>query len=490
VPEQTKYRIALVSALVVGAAAVTSQSLWIDEGAAALKAMQPNLHHWWQALRTEGHSNLQLVFQLLYLWGWEKIFGSSEYGLRASNIPFFAVAAVAMMSIFPKRTRLQMSVLWLTLTNAFLWYYLGEARPYIVLFAFAAITTACLLRLIVDETISNSPAWFRLFCTGLTGLCATSLVAIPWAMGAALAASAWLGLTGTRRLLCRFRYTAAFTTAALVALAGYYFWTMQIGARASDVGRTETKNLFYVLYELSGLAGLGPGRLDLREHGIAALQPFRLTLCLGGLAVLALSSAGVSALLRKIEPRYLIVFGFAIGLPFLFVLAAGYVGQMRLLGRHFTPLLPFVLVFLALGLDQLLSSPRVAMRVTALFSLAMLALSALEIRFVSRHQRDDYRAAAAVAQKAIAEGKKVWWLADESTGQYYKLPFASPNLTPGPNLSDESLTAGPIPDLVCLSKPDIYDAAGKIDNYLRAHDFEVTRTFPAFQIFERQPASR
>ena len=27
----------------------------------------------------------------------------------------------------------------------------------------------------------------------------------------------------------------------------------------------------------------------------------------------------------------------------------------------------------------------------------------------------------------------------------------------------------------------------KIDNYLRAHDFRVTRRLPAFQIFERPP---
>ena len=94
--KQTYYLAIGALALLVGALAVTNQSLWIDEGSAALKAMEPSLGGWWHNLRTEGNSNLQLIGELFYLWGWEKIFGSSEIALRASNIPFFAGGVVAL----------------------------------------------------------------------------------------------------------------------------------------------------------------------------------------------------------------------------------------------------------------------------------------------------------------------------------------------------------------------------------------------------------
>jgi hypothetical protein len=127
----------------------------------------------------QGFRSANAVLHVLRIGG---IFGPSEYALRASNIPWFAVAAIAMTSIFPKKARLKFSVLMLTLTNAFLWYYLSEARSYIVLAAFSAVTTACLLRLLADQSSANSAVWFSLFCVGLGGLCATSLIAVPWAI--------------------------------------------------------------------------------------------------------------------------------------------------------------------------------------------------------------------------------------------------------------------------------------------------------------------
>ena len=70
------------------------------------------------------------------------------------------------------------------------------------------------------------------------------------------------------------------------------------------------------------------------------------------------------------------------------------------------------------------------------------------------------------------------------------MPFGSPDLALGSTLTDESLATADAPDLVCLSKPDIYDSTGKIDNYLRAHDFKVSRTLPAFQLLEQEPVDR
>jgi len=480
--------LSILSSLLIGAVAVTDQSLWIDEVNTAFKAVQPSLGDWWATMAREKGSDLQMPLYMLCAWVWDKIFGSSEYALRALNIPWFAVAAVAMTSIFPKNPRLQFSVLLLMLTNAFLWYYLSEARPYIVVFAFSATTVACLLRLLNTKAPPSWSSWFRLFCVGVVGLCATNLIAVPFAIGAIAAAATWLGIEETRRKLCCFRCTIALTTMTLVALAAYYVWTLRTGARASDVGKTGPRNLLFILYELSGVAGLGPGRLDLREHGIVAYGPFLLILAVGLGAVVTLCLAGLSAFSRYSNLRYLSFFGLAVGLPLFVVLATGYAGHMRLLGRHCMPLLPFILALFAVGLSRLLVSSHLVYRGVAFLFVTIFAASALEIRLAQRHQRDDYRSAAAEARNAIGDGKKVWWVADGSAARFYKVPLDSPNLTLGANVNEESIGSLAAPDLVLLSKPDIYDPAGRIENFLHAHDFKVDRTLPAFKIFQRQSA--
>lgn len=482
--KQTYYGVIAFCAVLVGALAVTNQSLWIDEGAAALKAMEPSLGGWWHNLRVEGNSNLQLIGQLFYLWGWEKMFGSSEIALRASNIPFFVAGIWALAwGMSPRRTR-QTAVVFLALTNAFLWYYLSEARPYIVLFCFASITTACLLQLQrAPEEALASPLWSRLFCVGLFGLCLTSLIAVPWALGAIAAALYWCGPRAVTRSVFRFKGSFLVLAIAMAALGVYYLWTMQIGARASGVGRTGWLSVAYIFYELSGLAGLGPRRLQLRSQEFGELAPFLPFLALGAGALLVLLLGALSFLRERIGKREIVFFLLAVVGPLLVVLAAGVSGRMRLLGRHLTPFLPFLLAFLSIGLTKCLRSPSSWRKLAGWAALAVLLLSALEIRFAPRHSRDDYRSAAAIARKAQSAGENVWWLADISTGIYYRVPLDSPRFSTSP----DPLKLPWLPDLVILSKPDVYDGSGTARAYLAQNNFKVEQVLPAFQIWTRLP---
>ena len=470
-------------ALLVGALAVTNQSLWIDEGSAALKAMEPSLGGWWHNLRSEGNSNLQLPGQLFYLWGWEKIFGASEISLRASNIPFFVGGVLALVWGMAPRRPQQNALALLALTNAFLCYYLSEARPYIVLFCFAAITAACLFRLLAQrEEALASPLWHRLFCLGLVGLCLTSLIAVPWALGAIAAVLYWCGPRAVLRSAVRFRTASLLTLTALGGLGIYYLWTLQLGARASGVGRTGWSNIAYIFYELAGLAGLGPGRLQLRGNEAAGMIAFAPFIALGMLALLLLLLSSVAALKGRVEKRHLLFLLLAVALPFVLVLVAGAAGRMRLLGRHLTPLLPFLLAFFSLGLTRLLFAPTLWARWAGATGIAVLLASTIEIRVAPRHRRDDYRSAAASARQAAAAGESVWWLADVSTGRYYHVPLDGPHVTAAP----EPPTTPP--DVIIFSKPDVYDPTGVVRAYLARGNFKVERVLPAFQIWTRPPA--
>lgn len=470
----------------VAIAAVTNQSLWIDEGCAALKAMQPTLLGWWQLLRAEAGSNQQLLFQLCYLWGWEKLFGSSECALRASNIPWFIVAVIVLATAAKQNFRFQISLLLVTFSNAFLWYYLSEARPYIVLFAFACINTACLLHLVGTGESIPSPAWFRWFCVGLIGLIATSMIAVPWALGALTAAIFWIGPDKFRQVAWRCRSFSIFTVTAFAVCGTYYTWTITVGAPPSIVGRTTIDNIGFIAYELSGISGLGPGRNELREQGLHAFMPYLSQVAVTSLLLFIVYLAAASVLMPRTNRRTPMFIFLAIVLPFGLVFAAATVQPMRLLGRHVTPLLPFVLTFTAAGLNELFFSNRWTKRIAGFGVIALLLWSALEIRFAPRHERDNYRDAAAEARTALSRGNTVWWLADAATGSYYRLPLNSANLKATSELTRQSLDILPTPDLVCLSKPDVYDSNGRIRNYLREHNFKGTRTLPAFQIFERR----
>jgi hypothetical protein len=197
--------------------------------------------------------------------------------------------------------------------------------------------------------------------------------------------------------------------------------------------------------------------------------------------------AAARVLMPKTNRRTTIFIFLAIVLPFGLVFAAATAQPMRLLGRHVTPLLPFVLTFTAVGLKELLCPNRWTKRIAGFGIMAMLFWSALEMRFAPRHERDNYRDAAAEARNALSRGKTVWWLADLATASYYRLPLNTANLKSASDLNRQALDILPLPDRVCLSKPDIYDSNGRIRNYLREHDFRVSRTLPAFQIFEQQP---
>jgi hypothetical protein len=484
---QLKLLLLALASFAVGALAVSNQSFWIDEGAAAIKAVQPTLASWWSALVAEGHSNLQLLPHLFLLWGWEKIFGSSEVALRALNVPLLFGGLAAAHWGLRDRPQLQFWFPVLALVNAFTWYYTNEARPYILLFATACIPLACLLRAFDrPEECRTSRTWFVFLCAGTFLVAATSLIAVPWAGAWLLAA---LVLIGARPMLNLAKEQVAISctfVVAMVVLGGYYLWTLSLGAGASRLATTDMGTLAFVLYEQAGLQGIGPGRNELRAAGWRLLQDYALpfAVCLALLLPLVWQ---IAALLRTVssQRRVWLLLAIAVVLPLATVLCAGAVMHVRILGRHLATFYPVVLFTMAVAMQRLVQ-PRAMWRSTAAAGVvAVLLFSSLQIRFAPRHFRDDYRSAAAVARTAAAEQRIVWWAADGSTGTYYGVPLAGGGahhlISPEP----EPLAAAPAADVIVLSKPDVYDLHGSIRRHIAEEEFVRTATFQSFEVFER-----
>jgi hypothetical protein len=462
--------------------AFSNDSLWIDEANSALKAMQPSLTSWWHVLVSEKGSDLQMPFYMFYLWAWEKMAGHSELALRLANVPWLALAHYSLYRLCRRSGYDPLPLLALAGLNPFLWFYLNEARPYVMQYAGACMVVCALGEMARASrgNITSSHIWFLL---GLLILASSSLLGVVWA-ASAVVAFVFLSFHCRRQLRGIDLFPFFVALILLAALAAFYLWTLSKDSRGSEAGKMGINNVLYSIFELFGFAGLGPGRLQIREFGLAAFRDYLFPICVlaGVLGVALISSART---LSALAHRSLLVTGLLYGLSAaIALLAFGFLAHFQLLARHFTPVTPLTLIVLAAGLTQLF---------TTRWKLAGVALcllwlgSSLALRFAPRHRKDDYRSAAAAAKHAIAEDKTVWWSADRAAAKYYGLPVEQGNqfLALVINPHEPDLAKLPRPDLIILSKPDLYDENGALLAYLATERFADARALPAITVWRR-----
>lgn len=256
-------------------------------------------------------------------------------------------------------------------------------------------------------------------------------------------------------------------------------------------GSTGIGNTLFAFYELFGFAGLGPGRNQIREIGLSSFHPFVIPLALQAVVAALVFLAGCKRVIQQTPRRVWLGVTVILGATVLFLLAAGVLKHFRVLGRHFAPLAPVLILVLATGCRGLWSRAgwrRWLAMGFVLFSIA----SALSLRFAGRHAKDDYRTAAAMAITANASNEKVWWCADGSTGLYYHVPLSPRESLAAPGQvwlashpSALLLTNQPPPDLLILSKPSLHDSNGLMRSYLANHHYVVLQTLPSFTLWRK-----
>jgi hypothetical protein len=278
----------------------------------------------------------------------------------------------------------------------------------------------------------------------------------------------------------------------LAAIGGYYLWTLRVGARASEVGKTDVRNLGFIAYELLGFGGLGPGRLEIRDGGLKAFVPFAKLLFLYGVVVMDLVILGAWQLWRGSSRKIIVGVAIVLALPTAMILGAGLVEHFRVLGRHFTPLMAVVIWWLCMGLKARWSRRHWASKPLAITFVILSMASCLSFRFAPRHAKDDYRGAAEAAKTALQAGRVVWWNAGREGAIYYQVPLDSTGPQPQAvwlmNPSPGTIAALTVPDMIVVSKPDVYDGTGAVGHYLRQHGYERVATLPAFAIWRRAKA--
>jgi hypothetical protein len=472
-------------------AAISSRSFWIDEAATAVQAMQPTLESWWQLLAQEKSAHLQMPLYMFYVWACEKLFGSSEWTLRVVNLPWFVAGAVAFTLAFPAGGRRRLIAACVVLLCPFAWYYLDEARPYAMMLGASLLAAGSLARLAegLQETKAGDGIHVALFLVGLVALSGSSLIGMVWAGAGLAAVPALLSWPRLVSLLKRHLLLWLAGAGLLLVLAGYYLWTLSVGARASVAATTTWGSICFVGYELLGFGGLGPGRLELRSAGPAALREYWEWLALYAVAGAMVIGAAVLHEVQGRNRRHLIVV-LCCCVPAVFILAVGYVAHFRALGRHFAPIIPVLLFLLTSGLGVLWSRRSTWARGAALVFCVLSLVSSLSLRFSQRHERDNYRAAAVLARTALRDGQSVWWNAAVEGARYYGVPLANRPGSAGAallivNPTRETLRSLPPPEVIVASKPDVYDRESSLAEYAQDQSLHPAGKLNAFVIWAK-----
>ena len=478
--------------LAVCLVAISRQSVWIDEALTAKEISQPTPAGLWQVLLHDKGSDLQMPLYIGYMWAFARIFGTSEWTMRAANIPWFIAAVAIFACAFSRAKRPAMMLV--VLGCPFVWYYLDEARPYAMQFSGTLIVFAALYRLSAGDASAHQTEhwWVMAFFLGVILLCGSSLLGMVWAGAAFLSLPFLFPRKRLLELGRSYRLACLACFVFLVALGLYYLWSLRIGARAT-IGKTDVRNVIFIGYELFGFGGLGPGRLEIRSDGWNAIRPFLVPLGLYGAAVFSLCFIGARQMFRTNQPGTILRLATVMAAPALVLVASGCILHFRLLERHFTPLLPALLFVLGLGLAAGWSGRQWSSKLLVAGFVAMSFVSCLSIRFAARHQKDDYRAAAAIANAALKDGRTVWWNAGVHGAEYYRVPLS---LTPLSEKSSqaiwvssptsEALSLLPPPEIIISSKPDMFDDQGAVAAYVRKAPYSQTALFPAFIIWQRE----
>ena len=494
--------------VVVMLLSIGCDSFWIDEFWNAYFASLDSFGSLYNALREPFGSQTPLHFVYGYLWG--LVSPTSEFALRLSNLPLFVLGQACLfwaLRDYPKPMACAMLIV--SALHPMVWQYANEFRPYIMMYAGAEMLLAYMLHIHAAEANNRTSSDFGslIFVVGGILLFGASLLGVFWVASACVYV-----LYFRHRSALSTRASPRFTwlfvcvfVAATGLLAAYYINSLLHGGGGSRLASPSVGSMLFVAYELLGLSGVGPGRLDLRDGGVASLRPYWGGLIAVTVIVLAMLVVGVREAKHALGSRK---FGLMVALgvfPVAVVVAAGFIMHWRFLGRHLIATLPLLNLLFALALAKFwrTSSSRFIFNRAAipLLFLMAFAVSSLNLRFADRHRKEDYQSAASIAKQELAAGKRVWWVADVLGARYYGLPGEFDymgELTNKPKPYECVDHAGvqavgdapanclrklAAPDVVLVSRPETFDQKGVVAAYLKAGSFVKVKDLPAFTVW-------
>ena len=109
---------------------ISNDSLWIDEAATAMHALQSSFSAWWHYLNHDLGGDALQPLGMFFSWVAGYCIGTREWQLRSINLLWGALSLFFVWCAGQK-----LGVKWLPLLfviQPFFWFYVNEARPYAV----------------------------------------------------------------------------------------------------------------------------------------------------------------------------------------------------------------------------------------------------------------------------------------------------------------------------------------------------------------------
>lgn len=466
------YIILLIAiSLSVGLAAITHQSLWMDEGGGAFKALMPTLDEWWKMILLFGGSDTQMPFYMFSLWAWHHAGAVSEFALRTVNLPWLIVTVLAL-----KRVRFWPLV---CLTSPFVLYYVGELRPYAMQIAGGALAASAIAKVISNRVQDNFNGIHATAGASLLLSC-SSLTAVIWAAGL------WIGVMIVRSdWLFKKGFWIRFLPwlVPLGVMGGYYGFTLQQGYRAAGFEGAGILNVLFGCYEMIGMLGLGPSRNELRANPSTIFS--HLWIILPALACLATAwLIGLRSWLSTVSYRCAFAVACAVVFPLAFLILIGFLQDFRVLGRHLSPVIPAVLLPTAAALSTWNRS-KLKTAVIGVLTLGFMLLSFANLRFLEKHTRDDYRKATSIAIEALQENQSVWWQADMQAARYYAYRKGGMTLVNQIQVLESSPPSGLMfADVIIVNRPDLRHGKSDYQKEFAQNFFKLESRFTGFEIWK------
>ncbi len=479
----------LLVSTVIGLIAVSNHSLWIDEGLSASKAMAATWNDAWQLLLDESNTNMHMLLYMATLWEWEKIVGHSEWALRALNIPFFVAGVVALW--FVATPSIRIPLLLTTCLSPFLWFYLDEARPYCMLFAFSSFATGLLVYWQKHRIQKDfSPGiWSFGLALSLSALSWAHIVGLVFQIGVCAFVFCNAGFQNTFRMAIK-----CFTAITLLAISDaalliYHAWTKTIGVEANALGKTTIVNILFWVYEFFGFAGLGPNRNSLRLDPVSAIFENAIPLTLLAFVWLVFAMNAIRKDLFRKGNQAVPIFLCLVLTPLIILYILGVIEGTRLLPRFATPTFAAFAYSIASLMPAVWNKNRYS-KATVISLFVLLATSCFALRFGTEHRKDDYRTAALMALKNADSDKTILWAADKDTGSYYGLNYEARNSAGVKKFTiweGDPFNTTQLPDLIFLSKRDIYDPTGCLSRMAAEFGYVAHDAPFSFVILSRNP---
>lgn len=381
--------LALVAALVV---AIRPESLWIDELSSAFFATQPD---WTGVINCLGSlgSEAQMPFYVAWLWGWVHLFGSSEWILRASNIPWAVLAVACWISLLRRHQGGGRMLPLLVLP--ILCYYMNEARPYVMTFA-AGLLALWGVEARCTHQEGSSPVRASVAVLAGVGIClGASMLNLILLPGLVVYATVRVAGSkgGIRDVLKQGRGMIVGVGLVATAMVAFYALTLHQG-HGGQREPFSVVNGAYAVYEMLGFGGLGAPRIALREMSCAQVVAKHGVLLAIGVAVwggVVITAWRGRRTLASDTACTAAFSGFVVSALGLATMAV--VFKVGLWGRHFMAVIPLFYWGMVCVLARLSSEYRQAGKWLLAALVCVFLVSATRQRVLDEYRKDPLREA-------------------------------------------------------------------------------------------------